>query len=69
MQYDKNSSASMSLDGFQTAYLKPVEFKEMLFRTFTLRLTPQELGALVDEFRHGDKDEVSRKMTCNLMNL
>jgi Ca2+-binding EF-hand superfamily protein len=52
-KYDKNHPASVALDGFEGASLGPAMFREMLKRTFNLKLTPPELGALIAVF---DKD-------------
>jgi Ca2+-binding EF-hand superfamily protein len=54
-KYDKNHPAAVSLDGFDGQFLLPAEFKEILKRTFGLKLSPTELGALIKEFdQNGD---------------
>jgi Ca2+-binding EF-hand superfamily protein len=52
-KYDKNHPSSVGLDGFSGKFVTPVVFKELLRRTFNLKLLPKELGALVQHF---DKD-------------
>jgi hypothetical protein len=52
-KYDRNHPASVALDGFEGASLGPAIFKEMLKRTFGLKLSAAELGALISVF---DKD-------------
>ncbi len=47
IRYDKNSSSSMGLDGFEGADMTPHVFKEQLKRVFGIKLSPAELGALV----------------------
>lgn len=49
-KYDKNHPSAPSLDAFNGAFLTPLEFREVLRRTFHLQLTPGELGALIHEF-------------------
>jgi len=46
-KYDKNHPSSVSLDGFQGASMTPGIFREMLKRTFNIRLSPKELGAVM----------------------
>lgn len=56
-KYDKNHPSSVGLQGFEGATMPPHVFKEMLFRTFNLKLTPKELGALILHFdKDGDKN-------------
>ena len=50
IKYDKNHPSSVSLIGFQGAFMKPHVFKEMIFRTFNIKTTPKELGALMVQF-------------------
>ena len=54
IKYDKNHPSAVSLVGFQGAFMKPYVFKDMIFRTFNIKTTPKELGALMDHF---DKDK------------
>jgi len=55
-KYDKNHPAAVGLDGFNGEFLLPAQFKEILKRTFGLKLTPSELGALIREFdKNGDE--------------
>jgi len=53
VKYDKNHASSVSLVGFEGAFMTPYVFKDMIFRTFGIKLTPKELGALM---KHFDKD-------------
>ena len=48
--YDRNHAAAPSLRGFQGSNLTATQFKELLRTTFLIRLSPQELGALVKFF-------------------
>ncbi len=52
-KYDKSHPSSVGLDGFMGRFVTPGMFKELLRRTFNLKLLPKELGALVQHF---DKD-------------
>ncbi|CAM9103488.1 unnamed protein product, partial [Ectocarpus fasciculatus] len=52
-KYDKTHPSSVGLDGFSGKFVTPIVFKELLRRTFNLKLQPKELGALVQHF---DKD-------------
>lgn len=45
--YIKNHPSSMGLDGFEVKFLMPIEFRELLKRTFNIMLDKYELGALV----------------------
>ena len=55
-KYDKNHPAAVGLDGFTGEFLLPTQFKEILKRTFGLKLSPSELGALIREFdKNGDE--------------
>jgi len=53
-KYDKAHPAAMSLDGFNCKSMTAAAWKELVRRTFNLRLSPKETGALV---RHFDKSE------------
>jgi Ca2+-binding EF-hand superfamily protein len=48
--YDRNHPSAVSLDGFQGSNLTPGVFREMLKRTFNIKLSPGELGAAVKFF-------------------
>lgn len=45
-QYDPNHPAALGLEGFQRKNMSGGEFKELVRRTFGLKLTAQEVGAL-----------------------
>lgn len=49
-KYDKNHPSAVSLDGFNSKYLTPGEFRITLYRTFHIELTDKELGSLVHMF-------------------
>ncbi|CAM9433698.1 unnamed protein product [Scytosiphon promiscuus] len=52
-RYDKNHPSCLGLDAFEGALMPPHIFKEQLKRVFGLKLSPGELGAMMQEF---DKD-------------
>ncbi|CAM9317367.1 unnamed protein product, partial [Sphacelaria rigidula] len=52
-RYDKNHPSCLGLDAFDGAIMPPHVFKEQLKRVFNIKLTPLELGALMQAF---DKD-------------
>ena len=43
---DKTHPSAVSLDGFISKYLKPVDFRDLLKNTFSIILSPKELGSL-----------------------
>lgn len=49
-KYDKNHPSAMSLDGFECKSMPASAFKELVRRTFNLKLKPKEVGALVRHF-------------------
>ncbi|GMH66716.1 hypothetical protein TL16_g10998 [Triparma laevis f. inornata] len=51
--YDKMSASAMSLQAFQGSAMHPPLFRDMIFRTFGVTLTPGEAGAVIKYF---DKD-------------
>ena len=50
-RYDKNGPGAVPLTAFDALYLTPIQFKEVLKRTFGLVLSPGELLALLKEFK------------------
>jgi Ca2+-binding EF-hand superfamily protein len=54
--YDRSHPSAPSLKGFTGTNMKPVEFKDMLMRTFKVALTDKQLGAMVSIFGV-EKDE------------
>jgi Ca2+-binding EF-hand superfamily protein len=48
--YDKSTPGAMNMNAFEGAFMEPHVFKEQLRRVFNLKLTPKELGALMDLF-------------------
>ena len=53
-RYDRAHPAAMSLEGFDCLSMSAAAWKEIVRRTFNLKLRPKEVGALV---RHFDKSE------------
>ena len=54
-KYDKNMPGAVSMSAFQGQSMEPHVFKEQLFRVLNMKLSPQELGALMSYFdRNGD---------------
>ena len=54
-RYDRNGPGAVGLDGFEGSYMTPAVFREQLKRVFNIRLSPGELGALMDQLdRDGD---------------
>jgi len=49
-RYDKNNPGAMTLEAFDCAYMEAMTFREMLARTFNLRLTVGELSAIMRFF-------------------
>lgn len=49
-KYDKNMPGAVQLDSFEGASLTPREFKVNLKQCFGLKISPKELGALMDHF-------------------
>jgi hypothetical protein len=54
----KNHPSSMGLDGFDVKFLMPIEFRELLKRTFNILVDKYELGALVRCFDTNDNGVV-----------
>lgn len=47
-KYDKNHPSSMSLDAFQSLVMTPGVFSKMVQRTFQVKLSGKELGAIIE---------------------
>ena len=62
-QYDKSHPSAVGLEGFDSSEMAAPVFKEMVRRTFGLKLRAKEVGALV---RHLSKNGGD---TVRLMNL
>jgi hypothetical protein len=43
---DKTHPSAISLDGFISKYLTPIDFRDLLKNTFSIILSPKELGSL-----------------------
>lgn len=63
-QYDKSSPTAPSLDGFQVSYMVPHVFKDMLRRTFNLKFTPKEFGAVMRHFDKNANNQVCALCMC-----
>jgi hypothetical protein len=50
LKYDKSHPAAMSLDGFNCKYINAMAFKDLVRRTFNLRLSPKDTGVLITHF-------------------
>ena len=59
--YDPTHVAAPSLQGFIGSNMKPVEFKDMIMRTFLVHLTWKELGALTKHYDTTGTDTVDTK--------
>jgi len=59
--YDPTHVAAPSLKGFVGSNMKPVEFKDMIMRTFLVPLTWKELGALTRHYDTTGTDTVDTK--------
>jgi hypothetical protein len=51
-KYDRRSIGDGGLRGFEGGVMAPLVFREQLFRTFNVRLTFAELGAVMTHFDH-----------------
>lgn len=60
-KYDKNAPGAMSLEGFEVKNMPATLFKEMLRRTFNMKLNGKETGALVSHFDKTGKKTVNCK--------
>ena len=49
-QYDRSHPSAMALDGFNSTTMEATLFKEMIRRTFNLKVNGREAGALVRHF-------------------
>lgn len=52
--YDRSHPSAPSLQGFIGTDMKPVEFKNMMMRTFSMPMSSQEIGALVKYFNENN---------------
>lgn len=53
-QYDASHPAALGLEGFERKSMAAAEFKELVRRTFHLKLSATEVGALFDFFNAAD---------------
>ncbi|KAJ1442366.1 hypothetical protein B484DRAFT_66814 [Ochromonadaceae sp. CCMP2298] len=63
-KYDASHPASLGLDGFERRTMAGAEFKELVRRTFGLKLTAREVGAVFERF-HAEKEEINCKDFLN----
>jgi len=63
--FDRRQLGPAGLSGFQVDSLNPAEFREMLKRTFNLKLTSRELGAMVTYFDSKSKRVADCAMFLN----
>lgn len=55
-KYDPNHPSAQALHGFERNAMVPAEFKELVRRTFNLRLTSAEVGAIFKIFDESEAD-------------
>jgi Ca2+-binding EF-hand superfamily protein len=60
-KYNKQAPGAMSLDGFQSKFMRAGLFQEMLRRTFNLKVQGKELGAF---YAHWTKDHPKKGVNC-----
>jgi Ca2+-binding EF-hand superfamily protein len=63
--FDRRQLGPAGLSGFEVDSLNPAEFREMLKRTFNLKLTSRELGAMVTYFDSKSKRVADCAMFLN----
>lgn len=56
MQYDASHPAALGLEGFERKSMTVGEFKELVRRTFNLKLSPAEVGAVFEYFNAQDQE-------------
>lgn len=49
-RYDKGHPAAKSLNGFEAAFLDPASFRDVVARTFNIKLTPGEVGVIAKDY-------------------
>lgn len=57
-KYDSSHAAAVGLNAFERKTMAPGEFKEIVRRTFHLKLLPREVGAIFDFFSNKDGEAV-----------
>lgn len=55
-KYDPNHPSAQALHGFERNAMQPAEFKELVRRTFNLRLTSPEVGAIFKIFDESEAE-------------
>jgi len=63
--FDRRQLGPAGLSAFEVDSLNPAEFREMLKRTFNIKVTPRELGAMVTYFDTKSKKSVDCAMFLN----
>lgn len=56
IQYDASHPAALGLEGFERKSMAAAEFKELVRRTFHLKLSATEVGALFEFFNAADNE-------------
>jgi hypothetical protein len=56
--YDKGHPAAKSLNGFDAAFLDPASFRDVVFKTFNVKLTPGEVGAIAKDYPSGSEGNI-----------
>ena len=49
-RFDKNMPGAASLEAFEAQYMEPHVLLDQLKRAFLMKVTPQELGAIMHHF-------------------
>ena len=63
--FDQRQVGPAGLVAFESKSLNPAEFREMLKRTFNVKVTPRELGAMVNYFDTTAKQVVNNSFFLN----
>ena len=71
-KYDPNHPSAQALHGFEVNAMQPAEFKELVRRTFNLKLTSPEVGAIFKIFDESDAEyplptDKVRYVFCNVL--
>ena len=59
----------MSLDAFNALFLTPLEFKEIVKRTFNLNFLPKELSAVIHDFKDDDGNVISKNFVTKFIQI
>lgn len=71
VKFDKSHPASPSLQGFEGGRMTAGVFRDLVRRTFNLWLTPKELCAIVNQFKHKDDKKMidTKKFLIHFMRI